>query len=215
MTKLLVVEDHILVREGLAQTLRQLDSTEVLEVADFHGANKLLEQYGCFDLVLLDLGLPGVDGLTCLKFFRQHYPSMPVIILSAFDDVHTVNLAMGSGAAGFVSKASSSDRLLTVLRETLLANRSSVDVSRGVLDEPSNRLSKKADDDSTSLGLTDRQMEALGLMVRGKSNRDIASLLGLSEGTVKIHLSRIFKRLGVSSRTQAMLAVAKRGIRFD
>ena len=94
-------------------------------------------------------------------------------------------------------------------------NRSSVDVSRGVLDEPSNRLSKKADDDSTSLGLTDRQMEVLGLMVRGKSNRDIASLLGLSEGTVKIHLSRIFKRLGVSSRTQAMLAVAKRGIRFD
>ena len=90
-----------------------------------------------------------------------------------------------------------------------------MDVSRGVLDEPSNRLSKKADDDSTSLGLTDRQMEALGLMVRGKSNRDIASLLGLSEGTVKIHLSRIFKRLGVSSRAQAMLAVAKRGIRFD
>lgn len=216
MVKLLVVEDHILVREGLVQTLRQLDSMEVFEVADFHGANRLLEQHGGFDLVLLDLGLPGVDGLTCLKSFRQRYPTMPVVILSAYDDIPTVNQAMESGAAGFVSKASSSERLLTVLREAFRENGDPSGIPTGSGFSASAGLSpKNANDDSDYLELTDRQIEVLGLMVKGKSNRDIASLLGLSEGTVKIHLSRIFKRLSVSSRTQAMLAVAKRGIRLD
>ena len=166
--------------------------------------------------MLLDLGLPGVDGLTCLKSFRQRYPTMPVVILSAYDDIPTVNQAMESRAAGFVSKASSSERLLTVLREALRENGDPSGIPAGSGFSASSGLSpKNANDDSDYLELTDRQIEVLGLMVKGKSNRDIASLLGLSEGTVKIHLSRIFKRLGVSSRTQAMLAVAERGIRLD
>lgn len=216
MTKLLVVEDHVLVREGLVQTLRQLDSMKVFEVADFHGANRLLEQHGGFDLVLLDLGLPGVDGLTCLKSFQQRYPTMPVVILSAYDDIHSVNQAMESGAAGFVSKASSSERLLTILREVLIENGGpSGEADGGGFGASSGASPDNSTDDSGQLGLTDRQIEVLGLMVKGKSNRDIASLLGLSEGTVKVHLSRVFKRLGVSSRTQAMLAVADHGIRLD
>ena len=218
MAKLLVIDDHALVREGLVQTLRQLDAMEVSEVADFHGANVLLEQNGAFDLVLLDLGLPGVDGVTCLKSFRQRYPSMPVVILSAYDDAHTVNRAMRCGAAGFVSKASSSDRLLTVLREVLSGSVLSPEAAqRKVFVTPPHLplVGKGKKTDPAAFGLTDRQVEVLGLMVRGTSNRDIASLLGLSEGTVKIHLSMIFKRLGVSSRTQAMIVVARRGIRLD
>ena len=218
MAKLLVIEDHALVREGLVQTLRQLDAMEVWEVADFHGANVLLEQKGAFDLVLLDLGLPGVDGATCLKSFRQRFPEMPVVILSAYDDAHTVNKAMRGGAAGFVSKASSSDRLLAVLREVLSGNVLSPEASQKKAFVTSPHLpligrGKKTD--PAHFGLTERHVEVLNLMVRGKSNRDIASLLGLSEGTVKIHLSTIFKRLGVSSRTQAMIVVARRGIRLD
>lgn len=216
MIKLLVIEDHALVREGLVQTLKQLDAVEISEVADFDGANTLLDQGHVFDLVLLDLGLPGVDGLTCLKSFRLRYPSMPVVILSAYDDAHTINKAMKGGAAGFVSKAYSSDRLLTVLREVLSGNVLSPDVSQKKAFVASHHLpTGEGDADPSDFGLTDRQAEVLGLMVRGKSNRDIAGLLGLSEGTVKIHLTAIFKRLGVSSRTQAMIVVARRGIRLD
>ena len=106
MIKLLVIEDHALVREGLVQTLRQLaDAVDIAPVADYDGAVALLEQGQPFDLILLDLGLPGIDGLSCLKAFRQRYPEVPVVILSAFDDAQTVSKAMKSGAASFVPKS--------------------------------------------------------------------------------------------------------------
>ncbi len=219
MVKLLVVEDHALVREGLVQTLRQLDTSvvEVVDVADFEGANALLVQGHLFDLMLLDLGLPGIDGLTCLKSFRQRYPLMPVVILSAYDDSRTVNKTMKCEAAGFVSKSYSSERLLEVLREVLAGHVSSPEVSsnKSFVATPISPISEEGDVDPADFGLTERQAEVLGLMVRGKSNRDIAALLGLSEGTVKIHLTAIFKALGVSSRTQAMVVVARRGIRLS
>lgn len=216
MTKLIVVEDHALVREGLVQTLRQIEEgVEIFPVADCVEANALLEQEGLqFDLMVLDLGLPGLDGLSCLRTFRQQYAAMPVVILSAYDDANTVSKAMKFGAAAFVPKTCSSDRLLSVLREVLAGGvvtpddapgASVSDVSRH---KPVGAQSKPAD-----FGLSKRQAEVLGLMVRGKSNRDIAALLGLTEGTVKIHLTAIFKVLGVASRTQAMVVVARRGIR--
>ena len=216
MTKLIVVEDHALVREGLVQTLRQIEEgVEIFPVADSVGANALLEQEGQqFDLMVLDLGLPGLDGLSCLRTFRQQYAAMPVVILSAYDDANTVSKAMKFGAAAFVPKTCSSDRLLSVLREVLAGGVVAPD------DLPSSRVSdvsrhKPVGAQSTpaDFGLSKRQAEVLGLMVRGKSNRDIAALLGLTEGTVKIHLTAIFKVLGVASRTQAMVVVARRGIR--
>ena len=120
MTKLIVVEDHALVREGLVQTLRQIEeNVEIFAVADCVGANSLLEQEHQFDLMVLDLGLPGVDGLAGLRTFRQQYSAMPVVILSAYDDANTVSKAMKFGAAAFVPKTCCSDRLLSVLREVL------------------------------------------------------------------------------------------------
>lgn len=219
MVKLLVVEDHALVREGLVQTLRQLDTSdvEVFEVADFDGANGLFMQGYAFDLVLLDLGLPGVDGLTCLKFFRQRYPLIPVVVLSAYDDAHTVGKAMKCGAAGFVSKTCASDHLLSVLRDVLAGRVFSPEIplSPSSVSFPVfSHFPIGEGREPSDFGLTERQAEVLSLMVKGKSNRDIAGLLGLSEGTVKIHLTAIFKVLGVSSRTQAMVAVARQGIRL-
>ena len=215
MVKLLVVEDHALVREGLVQTLRLLaDAVESLAVEDCNGARALLEQGHRFDLILLDLGLPGIDGLSCLRTFRHRCPATPVVILSAYDDAQTVNQAMKCGAASFVPKSYSSDRLLAVLREVLAGRVFPPDV---LPDAPVNftpRSAKGRHVQPADFGLTERQAEVLGLMVRGKSNRDIAALLGLSEGTVKIHLTAVFKVLGVSSRTQAMVAVTRRGIRL-
>lgn len=217
MVNVLVIEDHVLVREGLVQTLRQLDEADlrVHQSADFESANALLELGQAFDLVLLDLGLPDVDGLTCLKSFRSRFPLLPVVILSAYDDVQTVNKAMRGGAAGFVSKACSSERLLGVLQDVLAGRMISPQYPRKKASTMSRRLSPQEGRSKLSqLGLTDRQSEVLCLMAKGKSNREIAGQLGLSEGTVKLHLTTSFKRLGVSSRTQAMIVAAKMGVRL-
>lgn len=216
MLKLLVIEDHALVREGLVQTLHQLDAeVSVMEAADCEGGCTILAAADDFDLVLLDLALPGIDGLTCLNLLRQRYPALPVVIVSAYDDAHTVNRALKAGAAGFVPKAYSGDHLLDALRKVLdgtifvpeqtLPNQSGVGLSL-----PSAGKAVTASD----IGLTGRQADVLALMVKGRSNREIAELLGLSEGTVKIHITAIFKALGVSSRTQALVAVARQGIKL-
>jgi len=215
MVSLLVVEDHALVREGLVRTLRQLEpGISVFEASDCDSANALLEQEQGFDLILLDLCLPGLDGLSCLGSFRKHYPSVPVVILSAYDDSQTVSRAMKCGAAGFVPKAYSSERLMTALREVLAGHTFVPELLSGVSAAPSPRFPVGGATEPADFGLTARQAEVLGLMARGKSNRDIAGVLGLSEGTVKIHLTAIFKSLGVSSRTQAMVVIAQQGIRL-
>lgn len=215
MLRLLVIEDHALVREGLVQTLRQLEAeVSVLEAGDCDQGCALLEREEDFDLVLLDLALPGVDGLTCLSIIRQRYPAVPVVIVSAYDDAHTVNRAIKAGAAGFVSKAYSGERMLEALRQVLDGQ---MHVPEGLLaispvNEPvpvSIGKSKPQD-----FGLTERQTKVLSLMVRGKSNREIAELMGLTEGTVKVHVTAIFKALKVSSRTQALVSVARYGIRL-
>lgn len=215
MLTLLVVEDHALVREGLVQTLRQLEAgVTVFEAADSEGANALIENGLMVDLIVLDLGLPGVDGLSYLGALRQRYPTIPVVILSAYDDSHTVSRAMKCGAAGFVSKTYSSDQLLAALREVLAGRIFTPELSPAVSAVISPRVPIGGNNEPSEFGLTERQAEVLGLMASGKSNRDIAGLLGLSEGTVKIHLTAIFKVLGVTSRTQAMVVVARNGIRL-
>lgn len=215
MLKLLVVEDHALVREGLVQILHQLDDkVEILAAADCNGATAFLEQGHVFDLILLDLGLPGIDGFSCLRTFRHHYPSMPVVILSAYDDAYTINKAMKCGAASFVPKAYSSDRLLAALHQVLAGRVFPPDLMPPTFVALSPHNADGGEAEPSDFGLSARQAEVLGLMACGKSNRDIAGLLGLSEGTVKIHLSVIFKALGVSSRTQAMVVIARHGIRL-
>ena len=220
MIKLLVIEDHALVREGLVQTLRQLaDEVEISAVADYDGAVALLENGHRFDLILLDLGLPGIDGLSCLKAFRKRYPATPVVILSAFDDAQTVSKAMKSGAASFVPKTYSSERLLNILHEVLAGEVFTPDPAPAgsVAILPTGRSGGKGGNggaDPSDFGLSERLTEVLGLMASGKSNRDIAKLLGLTEGTVKVHMTRIFKALRVTSRTQALFVVSRRGIKI-
>jgi len=216
MLKLLVIEDHALVREGLVQTLHQLDSKVVVaETADCESGCSILAQAADFDLVLLDLALPGIDGLTCLHLLRQRHPALPVVIVSAYDDAHTVNRALKGGAAGFVPKAYSGETLLDALRQVLdgvifvpeptLPNQHGL----GIAAPPAGKGVSPGE-----IGLTERQTDVLTLMVKGRSNREIAELLGLSEGTVKIHVTAVFKALGVSSRTQALVAVTRQGIRL-
>jgi DNA-binding NarL/FixJ family response regulator len=217
MLKLLVVEDHALVREGLVRLLGQVEpGVEVHESADFESALNVLDNEDEFDLVLLDLALPGIDGFAGLDILRRRYPAMPVAVVSAFDDTPTITRVLNLGASGFIPKAFSGEDLLLAVREVLAGNifRPSgqrVPQMDDVTPVAPSKMSVRPDE----IGLTDRQGQVLGLMIRGLSNRDIADQLGLSEGTVKIHATAVFKTLGVNSRTQALVAVARYGIDFE
>jgi len=187
--------------KALEDTDADASPLEILGARDAEEALRLIEQNSDFDLALLDLMLPGVGGLAFLGVLRKRFPHIPVVILSALDDIDTVAKAMKGGAAGFVSKASSTDVLLGALRDVLAGEiwlppeyRESLSSGR-----------KRARSVAERYGLTKSQARVLDLLAEGKTNREIAELLGVTEGTVKIHVSAIFKALGVSNRSQALL----------
>lgn len=215
MIKLLVVEDHALVREGLLQTLRKLDPKVVLfEAQDAEEAMRLLDTEGEFDLALLDLMLPGMSGLSLLSVMRKRFPAVPVVVISALDDAETVGRAMRQGASGFVPKTNPSEILLDALRRVLegevyLPPHLQEKIATGRREEGG-----KSRNLADRFGLTAAQLRVLELLMQGKSNREIGDLLGLTEGTVKIHVSKIFKALNVSSRAQALVAVGRHRLRL-
>jgi DNA-binding NarL/FixJ family response regulator len=210
MIKILVIEDHALVREGLLQTLQSLeDDVVTLGAADADAGLEILTTYDDIDLILLDLMLPGTSGMALLGVLRKRYPTIPVVILSALDDTETVMRGLRQGASGFVPKSSSTEAMMAALREVLAGEvylpPKLRDVSmrgsrpRGVADR---------------YGLTQGQMRVLELLTEGKTNRQIAELLGVTEGTVKIHVSAIFKAMNVSNRSQALLLASKHRARI-
>ena len=218
--RLLVIDDQALVREGLVRLLAQIEGqSEVLQADTFENALVLLEDSNDFDLVLLDLMLPGIDGFAGLDVLRRRFPATPVIVVSAYDDTPTVNRVLGLGASGFIPKAFSGEELLAAVRKVLdghIFRPMGHQSSRIGNDTPLRETNRfPAGVKPSEVGLTDRQAQVLALMVRGLSNRDIADQLKLSEGTVKIHATAIFRALDVSSRTQALVAVARYGIDFE
>ena len=204
MLRLLVVEDHALVREGLLATLNNLGpNTETIGVPDANAAIGVLESQDV-DMLILDLMLHGTKGQTFLPLVRRRFPTVPVVVLSALDDPDTVSKVMKAGASGFVSKAGSSAELLGALRAVL-----SGDIYLPAKLQELATRSEAAQADGKPLaqrfGLTAAQARVLDLLAEGRSNRQIGELLGLTEGTVKIHVSAIMKAMGVSNRAEAAL----------
>lgn len=209
MLNLLVVEDHALVREGLLATLKNLGAeTRTFGVPDANDAIGVLESQD-IDMMILDLMLPGTKGQTFLPLVRRRFPTVPVVILSALDDADTVSRVMKAGASGFVSKSGSSGELLEALRAVL----SGEIYLPPKLQELMNR-SESAHGGGKSLaqrfGLTAAQARVMELLAEGRSNRQIGELLGLTEGTVKIHVSAIMKAMGVTNRSEAALMASRK-----
>jgi DNA-binding NarL/FixJ family response regulator len=202
--RILVIEDHALVREGLLLALKALEekgaTAEILGAPDADAATQLLAASDDFDLILLDLMLPGTGGMAFLGVIRKRHPHIPVVILSALDDSDTVMKAMRQGAAGFVSKASPTDMLLGALREVLAGEIWLPPEYREMTGKR-----RRAKTVAERFGLTKSQARVLELLAEGKTNREIAGLLDVTEGTVKIHVSAIFKAMNVSNRSQALL----------
>lgn len=204
LLKLLVVEDHALVREGLLQTLRCMEpGTITMGAEDSDEALAVLDTVPDLDMVLLDLMLPGLNGMAFLAVLRKRFPAVPVVILSAIDDPETVKRAISHGASGFIPKASTSEAMLDALRQVLAGEVYLPPKYRDGSHQPKGRSVAER------YGLTSSQSRVLELLTQGKTNRQIGELLGLAEGTVKIHVSAIFKALNVSNRSQALLAVSK------
>jgi len=215
--KVLVVDDHPLICEALRQVLRALDrNIELLEASNGERALAEADRSDSLDLILLDLALPDADGFEVLRELRERHPSFPVVVLSASENADIVMRALDAGAMGFIPKTSSNEVLLGALRLVLSGG---VYLPAEVLRQASSpALAPKgvrgAEPGYRDLGLTERQAQVLALVVQGKPNKIICRELDLAEGTVKIHVTAILKALGVTNRTQAVIAVGKLGLKL-
>lgn len=204
--KLLSVDDHDLFREGLRQVLRGLPGDlELLEAAHAEAALTLLEREGDVGLVLLDLGLPDTDGLSLLGTLRERFPLVAVVVVSANEDPATARAAIERGASGFIPKTSDRTLLLQAL-ELVLSGGVYVPPFAMQAPEPSARQPDK---------LTPRQREVAELMTKGLTNKEIASVLGIAAGTVKLHVAAVLAALDVSNRTEAVMAMVELGLFAD
>jgi len=216
--KFLVVDDHELIREAMRGALTQLDGgAAILEAADSREATRLVEDHADVDLILLDLNLPDRDGFSVLVELRKSHPSISVVVMSAQQDRESVMKALNLGALGFIPKSAPRKVILGALQlvisggvyippQALSTEEPSASPSPRApvtRDQPANQPSVSPAD----LGLTERQVEVLALMMQGKSNKAICRVLDLTEPTVKSHVSAILKALKVSNRTEAVIAV--------
>ena len=199
----LVVDDHPLFRSGIAGVIAELAAAvETTEASSCEKALGLLAAGREFALILLDLNLPGMDGMTGLARLRDAAPATPVVVLSATEDSRKIKQAIAAGAKGYVPKSAGRDILLNALRLVL---------SGGVY-LPINIMESPAPAATAAEQLTPRQREVLQWLVRGKSNKEIADLLGMAENTVRVHVAAIFRYLDVKNRTQAGYAATRRGL---
>jgi DNA-binding NarL/FixJ family response regulator len=223
--KILLVDDHVLFREGIALLLRGLVADDSLYQAGT--CEEALAQVVLdpgIELVLMDINLPGTSGINAIALLRAEFPLIPVVGLSSSDDKQTILDAIDAGAMGFIPKSSSSAVLFAALQlvlskgiyippEALLRDRSvrTRAVARTNGDKPGTPEHATPKD----LGLTPRQSEVLYLILQGKSAKAIAKDLSLSSSTVKIHTSAALRALNVTTRTQAVIAAGRMGLRFD
>ncbi len=191
--KVLVVDDHRLMLEAIQASLSRDDDIEVVGTADAgESVLPLVGQSGP-DVVLLDVRMPGIDGLTVLERLREQYPSVAVVMFSGIEDPALVRAALERGAAAFVLKQVAARDLASVLRQSV----------GGAIFRPLDALGV-AEKASSEAGLTKRELSILAELPAGGSNRQIAQRLFLAEQTVKFHLTNIYRKLGVSTRTEAL-----------
>ena len=208
----LLVDDHALFREGLKFLLRSLDAELAIDEAS-DCAQALGKAAGArYDLVLLDLKMPGRHGLDALASLREALAGAPVVVLSGEDNADTVRAAIEGGAMGFIPKSSTPEVLIQALRLVLAK---SVYLPAAVLKGPQSAVPELPQDGQSALaGLTRRQMEVLRGVIHGQPNKTIARELDLSEATVKAHLSSVLRALRARNRTEAVYAAAKLGLRL-
>ncbi len=209
--KILIGDDHLLFREGLCRLLTQLDDNATfVEAGTFDEVRDLAHDGQDFDLVLLDLQMPGFPGFSGVQDVCGAQAGTPVVIVSASESQADVRAALDSGASGYIPKSSSVKIMLSALN-LIFSGGIYVPPAALLGDGPGVATATPAGSSPAATGagapaLTQRQRDVLRCLREGKSNKQIAYELGLSEGTVKIHVTAVMRSLGVRNRTQAVIA---------
>ena len=204
--RVLIADDHPMVRDALARTLREIEPTAEVQQADDFDTLLRLALDGSSDLVLLDLNMPGMGGIAGLQRLRARLPTLPVVVASGQDDAATIRAVLAAGAAGFIPKSERPEVLLGALRLVLAGG---VYVPPRSLDAPPTLPASPA---GAAALLTPRQRDVLRAMSRGQPNKLIARELGLTEGTVKIHIAAILRALQARNRTEAVVRARELGL---
>jgi DNA-binding NarL/FixJ family response regulator len=203
--RLVIADDHPLFRGALREAVAGLfDHVEIGEAGSFDDVARLLEKGGEVDLILLDLTMPGVRGFSGLMYLRAQYPSVPIVVVSANDDPAVIRRCMDFGASGFIPKTLGIEEMRGAIRRVLDGGVwTPPDVDLGAADaETATLLARLA-------SLTPQQVRVLMMLSEGLLNKQIAFELSVSEATIKAHVSAILQKLGVESRTQAVIAAAR------
>src|SRR6195952_371096 len=205
-TRLIIADDHPLFRGALRQAVATvLPQARIDETGTFEDLTIALEHDSDVDLILLDLSMPGISGFSGLIYLRAQYPAVPVVIVSASDDVGTIRQSLDFGASGFIPKRFGVDTLRDAILKVMDGD---------VWIPPDVDMTAAADPEMTKLRdrlvtLTPQQVRVLMMLSQGLLNKQIAYELTVSEATIKAHVSAILQKLGVESRTQAVIAAAK------
>jgi DNA-binding NarL/FixJ family response regulator len=204
-----VADDHPLFRGAIKETLRSIDAdVRILEAGDFETAKKIVAETPDVDLVLLDLTMPGASGLSGLVTLRAMQAAVPVVIVSASDDAATIRRALELGASGYIKKSSGIEEIRSGINMVL---------SGGIVTPANMDLGSESDPEIFDLikrirTLTPQQARVLGMLGEGLLNKQIAYELGVSEATIKAHVSAVLQKLNVDNRTQAVIRLGKIGI---
>jgi DNA-binding NarL/FixJ family response regulator len=190
--RVLVADDHQLMLEAIRITCADVEDIEIVGETQLGSEVLPLVQQTNPDLVLLDIRMPRMDGLTCLELIRERFPEVKVVILSAVEEPNVIQTALERGAHAYVLKHIDPRDLPSALRQ---ASEGTVYQTLGA--------SRKTPDVATKAGLSAKEIEVLRALVKGLSNREIARELWLAEQTVKFHLANIYRKLGVANRTEA------------
>ena len=216
MRRVVIVEDHPLMLSALQATLEHADGFTVVGAVTSGPQAEPLVSRTLPDLVLLDLTLPGLDGLSCLALLRERHPEATVVVLSGSEDDELVERALAAGAAAFVRKSVAPADLPVLLRRVLLGSDdfATPRIARAVVTQATrqSRLDEARTDARGETGLSARELEVLEAVARGLTNRAVAAELFLSDQTVKRHLRRIFRKLGVANRTEAARTAYRFGL---
>jgi DNA-binding NarL/FixJ family response regulator len=207
MNKFIIADDHPLFRDALTGRLRKAwERAVIIECGDFDETLSALTSHSDADILLLDLNMPGSYELYGLAALRQQFPVLPIVIVSATEELETISRAMAYGAAGFIPKSATSDLLNEAINSVLEGDN--------WLPADYRRRLRRLDSEELELAhrvatLTPQQYKVLCLVAEGWLNKQIAFDLGITEATVKAHMTNIFRRLNVTNRTQAVILASR------
>lgn len=198
--RLIVADDHMLMRMGLVTAASDQPDMEV--VAQVESGPEAIEAYRMHrpDVAILDLRMGALSGLETIRLLRAEFPQAKIVVFSNYARSEEVHQALKAGASGFVVKDMKLSRLIEAIRAVYRGERY---IPRELSSRVSDRLSSH---------LSEREIEVLALIAKGRSNKEISSSLGVTEGTVKVHVTNIFSKLDVTARTEALVVAVRRGI---